>query len=156
MCPPRVRELDPDGVAAVFDHIGGPGIADSWRMLGRGGTLVSYGTASTKGLPGNPRLPVLKLLLRLAVWNLLPNGRRTSFFNLWAGHRLRPDRYWAEGRDDLGQVLDLLARGEITAQVAARFPLSQAAAALTYAEAGGYIGKVIIVPDAELSNGTAI
>lgn len=41
------------------------------------------------------------------------------------------------GRDDLGQVLDLLARGEITAQVAARFPLSQAAAALTYAEAGG-------------------
>lgn len=62
-------------------------------MLGRGGTLVSYGTASTKGLPGNPRLPVLKLLLRPAVWNLLPNGRRTSFFNLWAGHRLRPDRY---------------------------------------------------------------
>jgi NADPH:quinone reductase-like Zn-dependent oxidoreductase len=132
--PARVRELAPDG------------IADSWRMLGRGGTLVSYGTASTKDLPGNPRLPVLKLLLRLAVWNLPPNGRRTSFVNLWAGHRLRPDRFWAEGRDDLGQVLDLLARGEITAQVAARFPLSQAAAALTYAEAGGYIGKVIIVP----------
>lgn len=53
-------------------------------------------------------------------------------------------------------MLDLLARGEITAQVAARFPLSQAAAALTYTEAGGYIGKVIIVPDAELPNGTAI
>jgi NADPH:quinone reductase-like Zn-dependent oxidoreductase len=51
--PTRVRELAPDGVAAVFDHIGGPGIADSWRMLGRGGTLVSYGTASTKDLPGN-------------------------------------------------------------------------------------------------------
>ncbi len=151
----RVRELAPDGVAAVFDHVGGPGITHSWRMLGRGGMLVSYGTASTKDLPGNPRLPVLKLLLRLTVWNLLPNGRRTRFFNLWAGRR-RPDRYWAEVRDDLAHVLDLLARGEITAQVAARFPLSEAAAALSYAEAGGYTGKVIIVPDAELSNGTAI
>src|SRR6516164_8606280 len=32
----RVRELAPDGVAAVFDHIGGPGVLDSWRMLARG------------------------------------------------------------------------------------------------------------------------
>ena len=74
------------------------------------------------------------------VWNLLPNGRRTSFFNLWAGLR-RPDRYWAEVWEDLGHVLDLLAKGEITGQVAAHFPLSDAAAALTYAEAGGYAGQ---------------
>src|SRR6185503_18950629 len=46
--PARVREIAPDGVAAVFDHVGGPGIADSWRMLAKGGTLVSYGTASTR------------------------------------------------------------------------------------------------------------
>jgi len=146
--PARIRELAPDGVAAVFDHVGGPGIVDSWHLLGRGGTLVSYGTASTKDRPGNPRLPVLKLVARLLVWRLLPNRRRTSFFNLWAGLR-RPDRYWTEVRDDLGHVLDLLAQGEITAQVAARFPLSEAAAALSYAEAGGFTGKVIIVPDTE-------
>src|SRR3954467_12274166 len=35
----RVRELAPGGVAAVFDHVGGDGIKDSWRMLARGGTL---------------------------------------------------------------------------------------------------------------------
>jgi NADPH:quinone reductase-like Zn-dependent oxidoreductase len=46
--PAHVRRLAPDGVAAVFDHVGGPGIADSWRMLARGGTLVSYGSASTR------------------------------------------------------------------------------------------------------------
>ena len=146
--PARVRELAPDGVAAVFDHVGGPGIADSWRMLGRGGTLVSYGTASTKDVPGNPRLPVLKLIARLTAWNLLPNGRKTTFFNLWAGSRLRPDRYWGDVRADLGQVLGLLARGEITAQIAGRFPLSRAAEALRFAEAGGVTGKVVIVPDA--------
>jgi len=152
--PARVRELAPDGVAAVFDHVGGPGIVDSWRMVGRGGTLVSYGSASTKDRPGNPRVPVLRLVARLMVWRLLPNGRRTSFFNLWAGLR-RPDRYWAGVRDDLGHVLDLLAQGEITAQVAARFPLSEAAAALRYAEAGGFTGKVIIVPDTENPAATA-
>jgi NADPH:quinone reductase-like Zn-dependent oxidoreductase len=144
--PARVRELAPDGVAAVFDHVGGPGIVDSWRMLARGGTLVSYGTASTKDDPGNPRLPVLELLGRLTAWKLLPNWRSASFFNLWAGRRLRPDRYWAGVRDDLRWVLDLLAGGEISAQIAARFPLTEAAAALRFAEASGSTGKVVIVP----------
>jgi NADPH:quinone reductase-like Zn-dependent oxidoreductase len=144
--PARVRELAPDGVAAVFDHVGGSGIVDSWRMLARGGTLVSYGTASTRDVPGNPRVPVLKLLGRLTAWNLLPNGRRATFFNLWAGRRLRTARYRAQLREDLGAVLELLAAGAITPQVARRFPLTDAAAALRYAEAGGIAGKVILEP----------
>ncbi|HEV8569827.1 MAG TPA: medium chain dehydrogenase/reductase family protein [Actinoplanes sp.] len=142
----RVHEIAPDGVAAVFDHVGGPGIVDSWRMLGRGGTLVSYGSASTKDVPGNPRLPVLKLLARLALWNLLPNGRRATFFNLWAGKARHPDRYRAELRTDLGAVFDLLAKGEIIAQVARTFPLTQAGEALRYAESGGITGKVVLIP----------
>jgi NADPH:quinone reductase-like Zn-dependent oxidoreductase len=144
--PARVRELAPDGVAAVFDHVGGSGIVDSWRMLARGGTLVSYGTASTRDVPGNPRVPVLRLLGRLTAWNLLPNGRRATFFNLWAGRRLRPARYRAQLREDLGSVLELPAAGAITPQVARRFPLTDAAAALRYAEAGGIAGKVILEP----------
>lgn len=142
--PARVRELAPDGVAAVFDHVGGPGIEGSWRMLGRAGTLVSYGSASTKDLPGNPRLPVLKLLARLVAWNLLPNGRRARFFNLWAGKARNPDRYRAQLRTDLGEVLGLLAKGEISAQVARTYPLTQAADALRYAESGGVTGKVVL------------
>jgi NADPH2:quinone reductase len=145
--PARVREIAPDGVAAVFDHVGGPGIADSWRMLAKGGTLVSYGTASTRDVPGNPRLPVLRLLARLTAWNLLPNGRRATFFNLWAGRRLRPARYRAELRQDLTAVLRLLADGAIAAQVARTFPLTDAAAALRFAEAGGITGKVVLVPE---------
>ena len=145
--PARVRELAPEGVAAVFDHIGGPGIADSWRMLARGGTLVSYGTASTKDLAGNPRVPVLKLLARLTAWQLLPNGRSATFFNLWAGRKLRPERYRAELRNDLGAVLALVQQGALTPQVAREFALTDAAAALRYAESGGIAGKVILVPE---------
>lgn len=142
----RVRELAPDGVAAVFDHIGGPGLSDSWRMLAHGGTLVSYGTASTINQPGNPRLPVLKLLARLYAWNALPNGRHAHFFNLWAGQRLRPRHYRAQLADDLRRVFALLAEGAITPQIARRFPLTEAAAALRYAEAGGITGKVLLIP----------
>jgi NADPH:quinone reductase-like Zn-dependent oxidoreductase len=144
--PARVRELAPDGVAGVFDHVGGPGIVDSWRMLARGGTLVSYGTASTRDVPGNPRLPVLKLLARLTAWSLLPNGRRATFFNLWAGRRLRPRRFRAQLQEDLGAVFELVGAGVIEPQVARRFRLTEAAAALRYAEEGGIAGKVILVP----------
>jgi NADPH2:quinone reductase len=144
--PARVRELAPGGVAAVFDHVGGPGIKDSWGMLARGGSLVSYGTASTKDVPGNPQIPVLKLLARLTVWNLLPNGRSASFFNLWKGARLRRDHFRAQLREDLGEVLELVRQGAIEPQIAARFGLEQAADALRFAEAGGYTGKVLILP----------
>jgi NADPH:quinone reductase-like Zn-dependent oxidoreductase len=142
----RVRELAPNGVAAVFDHVGGPGIDDSWRMLARGGTLVSYGTAATKDVPGNPQIPVLKLLAKLTVWNVLPNRRSATFFNLWKGARLRRDRFRAQLREDLGHVFALLRDGSITPQIAARFPLEQAAEALRFAEAGGNTGKVLILP----------
>jgi NADPH2:quinone reductase len=142
----RVRELAPDGVAAVFDHVGGAGINASWRMLARGGALVSYGTASTKDVAGNPQVPVLKLLAKLTVWNLLPNGKSASFFNLWAGRRFRKDRFRAQLREDLGHVLELVRDGAVTPQIAARFGLEQAAEALRFAEAGGNTGKVLILP----------
>jgi NADPH2:quinone reductase len=143
--PARVRELAPTGVAAVFDHIGGPGIVDSWRMLARGGTLISYGTASTRDDAGNPRVPVFKLLARLMAWNALPNGRRAKFFNLWAGARKR-DRYRADLRRDLGDVLQLLHEGAIDAQIARRFALRDAGKALRYAEQGALVGKVVLEP----------
>ncbi|MEV4759455.1 medium chain dehydrogenase/reductase family protein [Micromonospora sp. NPDC049559] len=142
----RVRELAPDGVAAVFDHVGGPGIVDSWRMLARGGTLVCYGTAATRDVPGNPRLPVLRLLARLTLWHVLPNGRGATFFNLWAGRARHPRRYRQELRADLGRVFGLLAEGALSAQIAATYPLTEAAAALRHAESGGVAGKVLLLP----------
>jgi NADPH:quinone reductase-like Zn-dependent oxidoreductase len=141
----RIRELAPGGVDAVFDHVGGAGIVESWRLLRRGGALVSYGTAATKDDEGNSRLPVLKLFARLIWWNLLPNGRSARFYNFWAGLRRR-DAFRARLREDLTTVLRLLADGVLTAQVAARFPLSEAGSALALAESRTVTGKVVIVP----------
>lgn len=147
--PARVRELAPGGVDAVFDHVGGDGIVDSFRLLARGGTLVSYGSAATRDVTGSSKLPVLKLVGRLFLWKLLPNGRRTHFYNIWAGKR-RPAAFHARLRTDLGQVFALLADGTIKAQVAARIPVSQASEAMRLAESGTVTGKVILVPDTHI------
>ncbi len=145
--PTRVRALAPDGVDAVFDHVGGPGVVDSFELLAKGGTLVSYGSASTRDDGGSKSLPVLKLVGRLLWWNYLPNGRNAHFFNVWAGKR-RAAAFRAKLSEDLGRVLALLADGALTAQVAATFPLTEAAAAVALAESGTVAGKVVLVPAA--------
>jgi NADPH2:quinone reductase len=90
---------------------------------------------------------MLKLVARLLAWHLLPNGRSARFYNFWAGKR-RIDAFRDRLREDLTSVLGLLADGVLTAQVAARFPLSEAGSALALAESRTVIGKVVIVPDA--------
>ncbi|QIS04121.1 zinc-binding dehydrogenase [Nocardia brasiliensis] len=143
----RIRELAPEGVDAVFDHVGGATVVDSWRLLRRGGTLVSYGSAATKDADGNAKMPVLKLFARLLWWNLLPNGKSAHFYNLWAGQR-RIDIFRRQLREDLTQVFRLLAEGALIPQIAAEFPLSEAASALAMAESRTVAGKVVIVADA--------
>src|SRR3954447_2321738 len=143
--PARVRELAPDGVAAVVDNVGGPGIADSWRMLAPGGILISLSDMTIIDA-AHPMVPFLRLYLRLQLWNALPNRRRATFFDIWAGHRRHPDRFRAELRQDLATLFGMLADGTLTAAVDREYPLSQAAAALRHAEGGGLAGKVIIVP----------
>lgn len=143
----RIAELAPAGVDAVFDHVGGAGLVRSWRLLRKGGTLVSYGTAATKDDEGNSQLPVLKVFARLFAWNYLPNGKGAHFYNFWAGLR-RPETFRARLREDLAQVLRLVSEGVVTPQIAARIPLSDVASALSLAESHTVAGKVILIPDA--------
>ncbi|MFD7436283.1 medium chain dehydrogenase/reductase family protein [Streptomyces sp. NPDC059861] len=146
--PARVRELAPGGVAAVFDHVGGRSVDDSWRLLAPGGTLVSYGSASTRDRTGSGTVAVLKLVAKLATWNALPNGRHAYFFNLWAGKARRPERYRAQLREDLTRIFGLLGAGAIETRIDRIYPLREAAAALRHAESGTVVGKVVIAPGA--------
>ncbi|MFB8001766.1 medium chain dehydrogenase/reductase family protein [Nocardia sp. NPDC056000] len=141
----QVRALAPNGVDAVFDHVGGPGIVDSFNLLAPGGTLMAYGTASTKDDTGNSRLPVLKLFARLLLWNVLPNKRSAHFYNIWAGQR-RASTFRRKLTTDLTAVFALAAKGDLRPQIAARFPLTQAAEALTLAESRTVTGKVVLLP----------
>ena len=132
--PGRVREISPAGVDAAFDHVGGPGLVDSWRMLRRGGTLVSYGSASTLGDSGHRLRPYLPTLGRILLWSALANDKRATFYYV--------KRWPKPFREDLS----LLAEGKIEARVESRLPLERSAAALGPPASGKASGKVVLVP----------
>lgn len=136
--PARVRELAPGGVSAIFDHVAGPGLDDSWRMLARGGTLVCYGVASALNARGHRLLPFVPLLARLLAWNALPNGRGATFYYVMRWPKLF--------RPDLARVMSLLAEGRIDANVSRTFPLERAADALRLLESGAVGGKIVLIP----------
>ncbi|MER7564257.1 medium chain dehydrogenase/reductase family protein [Streptomyces sp. NPDC048523] len=148
----RVRALAPDGVDAAFDHLGGASVTHSYRLLNRTGTLVSYSIAAALDGTRPILLDFLPLLAKLAFWNHLPTRRHASFYDIWAGAG-KPDSAKREAfrdrtRTDLTHVLNLLRDGVLTAQIAARFPLAEAAAALELAESSTRTtpGKVILTP----------
>lgn len=118
----------------------------SYRMLGPRGALVCYSIVSTMKDTGSLVRPFMKAIARLAVWNTLPNGHTATFYNIWSGYERRPDTFRAHLQEDLNQVFGLLADGTLTSNVAARYPLSKASAAMTLAESRTVYGKVILVP----------
>jgi NADPH:quinone reductase-like Zn-dependent oxidoreductase len=65
---------------------------------------------------------------------------------VWAGRRLRPAAFRARLGADLTTVLGLLADGVLTAQIAARLPLTSAPEAMALAESRAVPGKVILLP----------
>lgn len=142
-----IRSLAPDGVDAVFDHVGGASLVDSWRLLRRGGTLVSYGSASTMHGTGSAQLPMLRAFARVVLWNALPNGRHAALYDFWAGRRRRAT-FIAKQRDALGNLLRLVESGALRPQVAARIPLSEIVRAVELAESRTVAGKVVVVADA--------
>ncbi len=133
----RVRQYAPGGVAAVFDHAAGPGLKQSWGALGRGGVLIVYGSAATLDDKGWRMAPFVSALGRLFWWSLLPNGRRGRFFSI--NHKNHFD-------EDLATVIDLLRKGELQPQVAARMSLAEAPEALRMLDDRAVVGKIVLEP----------
>lgn len=142
----RVRALAPGGVDAVFDNVGGDTTRTAFRLLARGGTLVSYAIIAAVAGTGSLWPPFLQAIGRGLVWSALPNGKRATFYDLWAGHATRKARFRRHLQEDLGQVLALLADGTLQPVIAARYPLTEAAAALTLAESRTTNGKIVLLP----------
>ena len=142
----RVRELSPRGVDAVFDNIGGPIARVSYRLLAPRGAYVGYAIIAEVSGTGGLAMPFVKALSRVLLWSALPNGHRAKFYDLWGGHKRRPARFRKHLEEDLGHVFTLLADGSLKASIAARFPLDDAAAALTLAESRTVNGKIILLP----------
>jgi NADPH2:quinone reductase len=145
-----VRALAPNGVDAAFDHLGLKSARISYSLLASGGSLICYGNAALlndTSLSGRSMIWVfLKLLTQVSLWNILPNSHRATFYNFWSGHFLRPGAFRRRFRQDLEKLLTLLSQGAIDPPVAARFPLSEASAAMQLAESRTVRGKIVLLP----------
>lgn len=139
-----VLKLAPGGVDAVFDHLGGPSFARSFGLLAKGGVMVCYAIASALNDTGNVLLPFIKVLVQLAWWNMMPNGRKAYFYNIWEGKG--SEAFQRQLRETFAELTTLLAGGVLKPQIAARFPLNDVIAAMKLAESRTAYGKVVLVP----------
>ena len=132
---------------AVFDHVGGRSVVDSWHLLAPGGTLVSYGSASTRDDSGSKQWPVLKILARVWLWNPAAQRPQRLLLQRLGRPKLAQDRFRARLRADLTEVFAALQRGESSPPdrrpaAAGRRP----AEALRLAESGTVAGKIVLTP----------
>lgn len=142
----RVRALAPGGVDAAFDHLGLESARISYRLLAPGGSLIVYGNASSLGGKTAIVRVFLRLVLQLLLWKLRPKSHYVTFYNFWAGRWLRPKRFRNRIAQDLATLFYLLREGIIDPPVAAQFPLTDVAAAMTLAESRTVQGKIVLVP----------
>jgi NADPH2:quinone reductase len=140
--PAAVRELAPDGVDAVFDHIGGRGLDAGWAMLADGGTLVSFDSSVAGYRPGQWFRPHVPALRRTAArWIArklrLTRGRRQSMYYVKPGDDFRAD---------LAALYRLVDEGVLRPEIAGRHPLTEAPAAVRALLDGATVGKHVLIP----------
>lgn len=133
----RVRNLTGDGVDAVFDPIGGDHFRKSFSVIRRGGILVAYGFYNAV-LGKGGSIPFD--FIRLNLWNILPNGRSTTFYSIGALRQKQPDWF----SEDLTKLFRLLAQGKIKPIIAARMPLTEVRHAHELIETAGVQGKIVL------------
>jgi len=139
-------EVLADGVDVVFDGIGEAGFAKSWSILNKGGFLSAFGFSH--GLTqGASTAKMAYWYMRLPVWNVLPNGKKTSFYSITDYRKKHADHF----DEDLGQLFEWLRDGTIEPRIAHRIGLDEVADAHRQLEAGGLNGKIVMTPNGALA-----
>lgn len=135
----RVLENLPEpGVDAAFDHLGGDHFKRSLASLRRGGKLVAYGFYNANLGGGGS---VVLDFIRLTLWNLLPNGKSTSFYSIGPWRKKQPD--WFAG--DLKELFELCLAGEIQPEIWKTISLDELPDAHRWIENAEAKGKIVMV-----------
>lgn len=145
-----------EGLDGVFDAMGGGAWRYGYRCLGRGGLLCGYGSqtlmqsqASRLAMAGSLGRDLGFLLLRC---NLPGNGGRKGVFYDVGRRRISKPAEYARDLRDLADLLQLRA---IVPEVDSRRPLSDAAMVHRTIDAGGPIGKIVLMPFGQASSKSA-
>jgi len=117
----------PNGVNLVIDSVGGKTLADSVKVLGWRGRLVSVGIAARGGSSVDA----------FSLW-----ARNNTLHGVLLATALRAE--YARSFAMIGECLARVASGELKVQIAKVFPLSEAAAAHAYIEGRHAFGRVVM------------
>jgi NADPH:quinone reductase-like Zn-dependent oxidoreductase len=128
-----IRQEEPDGLDAVFDGMVWGYLDRGFSLLRRGGTWVQYGNPlSFSGL--------LRLLSKLALLNLLPNGRSLKLYGTTTS-KFGRDRYL----EDWAVLFKLLEEGKIKPVIMKTLTILEAAQGNALLEGGQVVGNVVLV-----------
>jgi NADPH:quinone reductase-like Zn-dependent oxidoreductase len=128
-----IRQVEPDGLDAVFDGMAGDYFRRGYSLLRRGGTLVGYGNPLSYS-------EMVKVLGRTAWYSLLPDGKKARYYSTGLS-RLN----WPMFMDDWAALFKLLEGGKIKPVIAGRYPILQAGKANALLESGRVIGNVVLL-----------
>jgi NADPH:quinone reductase-like Zn-dependent oxidoreductase len=144
-----VRKLTADraggaGVDAAFDAIGGSHFARSFACLAPGGILIGYGS-QTMAI-GHENIIAAGLgLARLKLWSALSvlfRGRHARWYSITDRRVSHPEEFTA----DMAALFELLRSGAIHPVVVGREPLAAAKDVHARIDAGGFGGKIVLLP----------
>jgi NADPH:quinone reductase-like Zn-dependent oxidoreductase len=128
-----IRQAEPDGLDAVFDGMVWGYLDRGFSLLRRGGTWVQYGNPlSFSGL--------LRLLARLVLFNVLPDGRSLKLYGTTTS-KFGRGRYL----EDWATLFKLLGEGNIKPVIMKKYPILEAVQANELLESGQVIGNVVLV-----------
>lgn len=123
------RAVGPDGIDVVVDTVGGRTLQESVECLRYRGRIVNLGRAGRDLTPFHP----------MPLWR--KNG---ALIGLYLLASLQQE--WARTYGVIGDCIRRVASGELRVVIAARYPLSHAAAAHAYVEGRAAFGRVILLP----------
>ncbi|NQT60679.1 MAG: zinc-binding dehydrogenase [Bacteroidetes bacterium] len=133
----RIMEMEPQGIDAAFDAIGGESFKTSFSLLKRGGILVPYGFyKNSTGQGGNVALE----FMRLKLWNLLPNSKKVDFYSIGDVRNRHPEWF----KEDLSALFTMLLEGQVSPVIANRLPLREAKKAHEMIENASVGGRIIL------------
>jgi NADPH:quinone reductase-like Zn-dependent oxidoreductase len=128
-----IRKVEPDGLDAVFDGIGGEYVKRGFSLLRRGGTFVGYANPLSLSR-------MFRLLGQVILFNVLPNGRSATYYGTGSSRLNR--RPFLE---DWAALFELLEEGKIKPIIAERLSILEAAKANELLESGRIIGNIVLL-----------
>lgn len=136
-----INALNPKGVDAVFDAVGGANFKRSFQCLNTGGILVAYGSYNSAiGKESGGMVSYTTLMIRSAI----TPGKSASIYSIVPTKEKHPDWFV----EDLKALLSLLEQGKIKPVVSQKLKLTDAVQAHQLLEARGVKGKIVLLANA--------